>query len=129
MQRVVALIASLIVVGAFAGTPTHTSVDLRAPQALGRLQKDNPAHFRKIQELLAGLADEPKLAEGEWLQVTFGVRDVDLSKHLLRTSNPPKQLLRFTLDDVRYTMYVVRSDLTAQVAPADPQRPRKSSPR
>ena len=119
MRSAVALIALLVAVGALAATPTRATVDLRAPHALERLQKENPAHFEKIEGLLAGLADEPKRAEGEWLQVTFGARDVDLSRRLIKTSNPPKQLLRFTLDDVRYTMYVVRSDLTAKAAPAE----------
>jgi hypothetical protein len=50
--------------------------------------------------------------------VTFDARDVDLSRYVIWTSNPPKQLLRFTLDDVRYVMHVSRNDLTATVVPA-----------
>jgi hypothetical protein len=121
MFRFMAMAVVLVLTAcAFAGAATKGgTVDLRAPHALERLQRDNPAHFNKIQQMLAGLTDEPKRAESDWLQVTFGARDVDLSRHLIRTSNPPRQLLRFTLDDVRYTMYVIRSDLTAAVKPAD----------
>ena len=64
------------------------TVDLRAPHALDRLQ------------------------------TSVNARDVDLSRHLIRTSNPPKQLLAFTLDDVRYIMHVTRSDMAATVEPA-----------
>jgi len=95
----------------------HT-VDLRGPHALEHLQRVNPAHFGKIQDIVAALEEQPVRAEGDWLQVNFDARDVDLSRYLLRTSNPPKQLLRFTLDDVRYIMYVTRSDLTAMARPA-----------
>jgi len=111
----IALAVSVRALAGAAATP-HT-IDLRAPHALEKLQKANPAHFEKIQRVLDGLHEEPKRAEGDWLQVNFNARDVDLSRHLIRTSNPPKQLLRFTLDDARYTMYVTRSDLSATVKP------------
>jgi hypothetical protein len=97
---------------------TSRTVDLRDPHALEQLRQTNPAHFEKIHRVLAGLQEEPRRAEGDWLQVTFNARDVDLSRYLIRTSNPPKQVLQFTLDDVRYTMHVVRSDLSATVVPA-----------
>jgi hypothetical protein len=38
---------------------------------------------------------------------------VYLTRLLIKTSNLPKQLLRFALDDVRYVMLVTRSDLGA----------------
>jgi hypothetical protein len=120
MFRVVAIAITLVLAAcAFAGAPTPSPVDLRVPHALERLQRENPAHFAKIQKMVDGLTEEPRRAEGDWLQVTFNARDVDLSRHLIRTSNPPKQLLQFTLDDVRYTMYVVRSDMGATIEPAD----------
>ena len=111
-----ALAVSVCALSSEGATP-HV-VDLRAPHALEQLEKANPAHFEKIQQVLAGLREQPKRAEGDWLQVSFNARDVDLSRHLIKTSNPPKQLLRFTLDDVRYIMYVTRSDLSATVEPA-----------
>jgi hypothetical protein len=94
------------------------AVDLRAPGALEQLRQTNPAHFEKLQRVLAGLLEQPARVEGDWLQVSFDARDVDLSRYVIKTSNPPKQLLQFTLDDVRYTMHVIRSDLTATVDPA-----------
>ena len=118
MVRLSAIILGLVIsVTALAGEDAVRTVDLRTPHALEQLQRANPAHFEKIQQVLTGLQDEPRRAESDWLQVSFNARDVDLSRHLIRTSNPPKQLLRFTLDDVRYIMYVTRSDLTAAVTP------------
>jgi hypothetical protein len=117
MRTLIAL--TLLIAGcALAGevAPTHM-VDLRAPGALEQLQRSNPQHFEKIQRVLSGLAEEPKRAEGNWLKVEFDARDVDLSRQLIKTSNPPKQLLQFTLDDTRYELYVVRSDLGATIQP------------
>jgi len=119
LKLAVIAIALAVSVPALAGDTAAThAIDLRASHALKKLKQSNPAHFEKIQRMLDGLHEEPKRAEGDWLQVNFNARDVDLSRHIIRTSNPPKQLLRFTLDDVRYTLYVTRGDLTATVKPA-----------
>ena len=92
-------------------------IDLRNPQALAELKQSNPAHFEKIQQILSGLQEQPERAEGDWLQTNFNARDVNLSRFLVRTSNPPKQVLQFTLDDVCYTMHLVRSDLVPALTP------------
>ncbi|HEX5650121.1 MAG TPA: hypothetical protein VFX69_10750 [Steroidobacteraceae bacterium] len=96
---------------AYAGPAT---VDLRDAAALEQLRDRNPAHFATIQRILAGLAEKPERVEGDWLRTTFDARDVELSRLLLKTSHPPRQQLRFTLDDTRYTLHVVRSDLAAE---------------
>jgi hypothetical protein len=93
-------------------------VDLRAERALADLQRTNPAHFAKIRQVLTALAEQPKLAEGDWLRETIAAQDVDLSRYTLQTSYPPKQLLQFTLDDTRYIMHLARSDLTPRMIPA-----------
>jgi hypothetical protein len=97
---------------------TPRTVDLRDGAAVERLKESNPAHFEKIQQILAGLLERPKRAEAGWLETNFDARDVDLSRLLIKTSYPPKQLLQFTLDDARYTMHLTRTDLSAQVVPA-----------
>jgi hypothetical protein len=88
-------------------------VDLRDGAALERLREANPAHYAAIRQIVAGLQEQPDRAEGDWLQATFDARDVELSRLLLKTSHPPRQLLRFTLDDTRYTLHLTRSDLVA----------------
>ena len=94
-----------------------TFVDLRSAQALENLKRDNPAHFEKVRQILAGLEEKPERAEGDWLQATFKAQDVDLSRMLIKTSYPPKQLLSFRLEQVRYTLYVVRRDMVGQFEP------------
>ena len=37
----------------------------------------------KIRGLLDGLREEPKRAEADWQEVTFGARDVGLSRYLI----------------------------------------------
>jgi hypothetical protein len=107
----------LLVLAAFgpavAGPET---VDLRDAAALERVREENPAHYAAIRQILAGLAEKPERVEGDWLQATFDAREVELSRLLLKTSNPPRQQLSFTLDTTRYTLHVVRSDLVAEPA-------------
>lgn len=110
----------LIMAGALAagGVPADEFVDLTAQGALEDLRASNPEHFARIVEIVAGLREKPGRVEGDWLRVTFGARDVDLSRLLLRTTDPPKQSLSFTLDDTRYRLLVTRSDLVADFVPA-----------
>ena len=92
------------------------TVDLRDAAALADLQRTRPAHYATVRRILADLEQQPDRADGDWLQTNFDARDVELSRLLLKTSYPPRQLLRFTLDDTRYTLHVTRSDLVAQPA-------------
>jgi len=117
MLRISVVILALAVsIPAFAGPPS-TFVDLRAPQALENLKRDNPAHFEKLRQILAGLEEKPERVESDWLQATFNAQDVDLSRMIVKTSYPPKQLLSFRLEQVRYTLYVVRRDMVGQFEP------------
>ena len=102
-----------------AADPAKSYVDLRVPHAMEELQRTNPAHYAKIQKVLAGIEEQPNRVEGDWLQVNFDAHDVSLQSMLVKTSNPPKQLLSFRLDEVRYTMYVVRRDMVAEFRPAN----------
>jgi hypothetical protein len=101
-------------VGVGHAEPAQRTVDLRDAAALGQLRQANPAHFAKIEHILAGLLEHPERAEGDWLQTNFDAREVDLSRLIMKTSHPPRQVLKFTLDDTRYLLHVVRSDLMAK---------------
>jgi hypothetical protein len=105
------------VLGTGAAAAAAGFVDLTRPGAIAELQRTNPAHFERIAEILEGLRREPRRAESDWLEVEFDARDVDLSRLLIRTSHPPKQSLTFTLDDTRYRLFVIRTDLVAEVVP------------
>ena len=94
-------------------------VDLRDNQALAELERTNPRHYAQIQEIVAGLLADPTRAESGWLETSFDARDVDLEKLRFLTSYPPKQLLAFTIEDTRYTLHLVRTDLDAKAVPAN----------
>lgn len=115
MRRLAVVLALAVTLPAFADPATL--VDLRAPEALANLKRDNPKHFEKIRQILAGLDEKPERVEGDWLQVTFDAKDVDLSRMIVKTSYPPKQLLNFRLEQVNYTLYVVRRDMVGQFQP------------
>jgi hypothetical protein len=103
-----------VVVAVAEPAPAMRTVDLRDAAALQQLRQTNPAHFASVRRILDGLAQDPRRAEGDWLEANFDASDVELSRMLMKTSYPPRQLLRFTLDDTRYTLHVVRSDLVAE---------------
>ena len=117
MRRWILTFAAITMTSLAGGAVAHagpTTVDLRDAAALEQLRDRNPAHFATIQRILAGLAEQPERVESDWLQTTFDARDVELSRLWLKTSHPPRQQLNFTLDDTRYTLHVVRSDLAAE---------------
>jgi hypothetical protein len=92
-------------------------VDLSDQGALERLRSANPAHYEKVREIILGLTEQPSRAEGNWLAVTFGAKDVELGRLVFMPSNPPKQTLKFKLDDTQYRLHVVRSDLKPDARP------------
>jgi hypothetical protein len=116
MPKIILIAFTLTCLQAFA--QDQTLVDLDDARAVAQLQESNPAHFAKIQKILAGLAEQPQRAEGDWLQVNFDATGVHLSRFMIKTSLPPKQHLQFRLDNVQYSMNLTRSDITASFMPA-----------
>ena len=116
------LAAALIVLGTVLAVRTDASaverVDLRDARALEVLRETNPVHYAKIQQIITELLEQPRRVEQRWLETTFDARDVELNRLAVQTSYPPKQLLMFTLDDTRYAMYLVRTDLVPRTLPA-----------
>lgn len=107
----------LLAVSAPALAQVSTTIDLRTPEAFENLKRGNPAHFEKIRQILLALEEEPNRVEGDWLQVNHDAREVALMRAVIKTSNPPKQILSFRLESVRYTMYLVRRDMGAEFQP------------
>jgi hypothetical protein len=84
-------------------------VDLRADGALQQLRRSNPAHYSKVQQIVEHTSEFPLAWPAHWLPASLEARDVLFSGGMLLASYPPKQVLSFTLDDVRYTLYVTRT--------------------
>jgi hypothetical protein len=120
MRRIVYTLVALVFAVCATAEPGRAlrTVDLRDAQALQQLRESNPAHFEKVRRILDELSTHPERAESDWLRTTFDARDVELSRLLMKTSDPPKQLLQFTLDETRYMLHVTRSDLVAEPMPA-----------
>jgi len=120
MKLLIATLAMFCSTLVLAGPPAsrqQRNVDLRTPHALEHLRNSDPAAYEQIEKIMTGLREKPNRAEGDWLKVNFNARDVNFSRLVFRTSLPPVQLLTFTLRDARYTMYVVRTDVTGRAQP------------
>ena len=107
------ILASLASSLCFAATAAE--VDLRAPGALEALQRANPAHSAKVEEILERTRRFPEAGPTRWLPASVNASEVRYSEHLVRTSYPPQQTLRFRLDDVRYTVSVTRHDVAGRL--------------
>lgn len=113
--KTLVILAGVILAGSASAA---AMIDLTAPGAMEDLRQSNPEHFAQIQAIVEGLRERPERVEGEWLQVNFDAERVNLSELLFLTSMPPRQSLTFTLEDTRYRLYVLRSDLVAGFVPA-----------
>lgn len=90
------------------------TVYLNGPSDLARLREANPAHYARAERILAGANHLCRPGSGE-LRKAAGARDLRCAGPLLKTSNPPKSQITFTLDDTRYVALVRVTD--------DPPRP------
>ena len=93
-------------------------IDLDRPGALEALERDNPAHFAKVQRILQEAPRLPVSSVQGWIRTQFDAREVT-APYLLKTSLPAQANISFVLDDTRYHT-VIRVD-----APARPTRVQK----
>ncbi len=90
-------------------------IDLDRPGALEALERDNPAHFAKVQKILQEAPRRPLSSVQGWIRTEFDARDV-AAPYILRTSYPAQANLSFVLDEVRYHA-VIRIDAAAKAIP------------
>jgi hypothetical protein len=100
-----------------AAFPDHT-VYLDGQADLDRLRATNPSHYARAERIMAAANELCRPTEGEISYARFEARDISCSEMLLRTSNPPKRQIAFTLDDTRYIALVVLTDDRPRVVPA-----------
>lgn len=100
-----AIVAALLVsIGelAFAADPRPSKcVDLSDARAMRQILDTNPAHYKKIENIVVGLANRRYWEVPQWLRTTYHVKDVLISDFILTTS-PGQQDMSFVLDDTRY---------------------------
>ena len=104
MMRLLAALLLVMATTALAGR----TVDLDAPGALEALQKSNPGHFGKLQNLVARTMSRDE-ASVERIILAAGGSAIHRG-HLIRTSYPARAPLSFVLDDVRYVITVTVPD-------------------
>ena len=82
---------------------------------LDRLRTANPMHYARAERIMAAANSLCRPKPGDVSYVQFDARDISCINMLLKTSNPPKRQISFTLDDTRYIALVVISDDPARL--------------
>ena len=81
-----------------------THIDLRPDGALDALQRSNPKHFGEIRRVLVRMRAAPSAGPEHWFPTHVRAKDIEFSELTLKPAFPPRKLMRFTLDNVRYTV-------------------------
>lgn len=102
-----------------------TTVDLDAPGALARLEKERPAQYGRVANILRDAERLPEQRVEGWISTTYHADSVRLGQSLL-VSYPPKRRLSFSLEGVSYRATVVVQLPPATIAPADQQGSERS---
>ncbi len=77
---------------------------------LERLRATNPGHYARAERIMAAANELCRPTPGEVTYAKFDARDISCVEMLVKTSNPPKRQISFTLDDTRYIALVVITD-------------------
>ena len=91
-------------------------VDLNAAGALESLRIQNPAHYEKVRAILAIVEARPRSDVTRLIEARFDATEVQ-SFIAWRVSNPPKLHVAFTLEQTRYTVWVVPTDAAPKLVP------------
>ena len=118
-RNLVATVIITLFVGSYvlaADSLPQRTINLDRPGTLEALQRNNPAHYQKIKEIMAGLFSRSDSEVPHWIQTTFSAGDVSYVPVLL-TSDPPKRRLSFALDNTRYQAVVILTHLKPEFLP------------
>jgi len=92
-----------------AGVPGEV-IHLNDAAELAQLRATNPDHYVRAERILAA-ANRLCHPGAERVQpARFGARELACDRMLLKTSNPPKRYITFTLDQTRYAALVTVTD-------------------
>jgi hypothetical protein len=82
---------------------------------LDRLRTTHPGHYARAERIMAAANELCRPKPGEVSYAQYAARDISCINMLLKTSNPPKRQISFTLDDTRYIALVVITDDPARL--------------
>jgi hypothetical protein len=82
---------------------------------LDRLRATNPGHYARAERIMAAANELCRPKPGEVSYAKFDAREISCADMLVKTSNPPKRQISFTLDDTHYIALVVITDDPARL--------------
>ena len=119
MRKVAIALLLMAVTAAQANGPQRPPIDLDSAGAMEILQRENPDHYRRIEQILK-LATRMPCRTGMFsrtLRVRVEARDTECGL-LLMTSYPSKRRLTFTLGDTGYGKVVEMNESPNRLVPA-----------
>jgi len=96
-----------------APTATHF-VYLNGTADLEKLKQANPGHYDRAQKIIAASDELCKPGPDAVEFVRFEAQNISCQSMFIKTSNPPKRQLAFTLDDVRYVALITLTESDAK---------------
>ncbi len=108
---------TLLAIQVAAAFPSQV-VYLNGPADLDRLRATNPAHYARAEKIIAAANELCRPEPGAISYARFQAKEISCSDMLLRTSNPPKRQINFTLDDTLYIALVAITDDPPRAMPA-----------
>jgi hypothetical protein len=113
------LFAALLASAAFSAHAQFEAsrhIDLDAPGALARVQRDNPMHYRAVTRILREAPQHKPATLAGWVRTAFDARMA--SAMLVKTSYPPQARLEFVLDKTEYRALVTLRNVEPSILPA-----------
>ena len=126
-------------VGMFGGQALLMAADLHSPATprvvylngvadMEKLKGANPSHYARAQKIIAASDELCKPGPDAVEFVRFDAKNISCESLLIKTSNPPKRQLGFTLDDVRYVALITLTESDAQFRRVSGQSPQPALP-
>lgn len=82
---------------------------------LDRLRATHPGHYARAERIMAAANELCRPKPGDISYAKFDARDISCAEMLVKTSNPPKRQISFTLDDTHYMALVVITEDPARL--------------
>jgi hypothetical protein len=96
--------------------------------AMEQLKAANPDHYSRAERIIAAADELCKPGPEQVYYARFEAKEISCEAMMLKTSNPPKRQIGFTLDEIRYVALVTMTDTDArfikvpgETLPADPR--------
>jgi hypothetical protein len=110
VRTLVSVLAMLVAGAALAADAPPKVVYLYGSTDLDKLKAANPDHYARAERIIAASAELCKPGPDQVYYARFEATNISCQSLFLKTSNPPKREIGFTLDDVRYVALITIRD-------------------